>query len=431
MTSKKTNTTPKNPLNTKPKNQATPIKPSTAGSSLLWQQLGDFDPEHTLMLNGQPIPLGGMTVQTFLRDYWQKKPLLIRQAIPNFKAFYRPEDALSDLCHPDIESRLIIDDPEQGWSLQSGPLKKNARPKRKTPKWTALIQGVDLLHPLGHALINLFRFIPDVRLDDLMVSFATDGGGVGPHFDAYDVFLLQGYGKRHWRISQQQDCSIKPNLPLKILQNFQPEQDWILEPGDMLYLPPKCAHDGIAIGECMTYSIGFRSPSYQELGVALLQFVEDNLTLEGHYADPKLKFQNTPAHIPNAMIATISDQLERMRWDKEWITESIGCYLSEPKPSVFFDLPASCSEVQFKKRALKHGLRLAFATRMLYHEPWIFINGEHFVADGQEALILQQLANQKYLDVDALESTQHTSPLWSVWHDWYEQGWLVFCNTTS
>ncbi len=391
----------------------------------LWQQLGDFSAASFPMLNGQPVPLGGMSVQTFLKDYWHKKPLLIRQAIPNFQAFYQPEDTIAALQDENIESRLVIDDPKQGWSLQSGPLKKKSIPSRKTRAWSALIQGVDLQHPLGHALINLFRFIPDVRLDDLMVSFATDGGGVGPHFDAYDVFLLQGYGKRHWRISQEQDRSIKPNLPVRILQHFTPEQEWVLEPGDMLYLPPQYAHDGIAVGDCMTYSIGFRTPSFQELGVALLQFIEDNLELSDHYADPKLKFQDTPAQIPSEMINTIAKRLDEMRWDKEWVTESVGCYLSEPKPTVFFDLPASCSLTQFKNQAKKKGLQLAFATRMLYHDQWIFINGEHFIADGEDARILHQLANQKSLSPEVLSGIAKDAELWSVWHDWYEQGWFL------
>ena len=398
----------------------------------LWQQLGDFsrtpNDQSWPMFNGQPIPLGGMSVQTFLKDYWHKKPLLIRQAIPNFQAFYQPEDTIAALQNESVESRLVIDDAQTGWSLQNGPVKKKAIPSRKQPRWSALVQGVDLHHPLGHALINLFRFIPDVRLDDLMISFATDGGGVGPHYDAYDVFLLQGYGQKRWRISQEQDRSIRPNLPVRILQHFTPEQEWVLEPGDMLYLPPQYAHDGIAIGDSMTYSIGFRTPSYQELGVALLQFIEYNLELSGHYADPNLKYQATPAQIPSEMINDITKQLQQMRWDKDWVTESLGCYLSEPKPSVFFDLPASCTLTQFKNTIKKQGLQLAFATKMLYRSPWVFINGEHFVADGEDAQILQLLANQRYLTAETVAQIDRDSELWAVWHDWYEQGWFLVTN---
>ena len=394
----------------------------------LWQQLGDFSSAQLPLFNGQPVPLGGMSVQTFLKEYWHKKPLLIRQAIPNFQAFYQPEDTISALQNENIESRLLIDSEQDGWSLQHGPLPKKAIPSRKQKKWSALVQGVDLHHPLGHALINLFRFIPDVRMDDLMVSFATDGGGVGPHFDAYDVFLLQGYGKRHWRISQEADRSIKPNLPVKILQHFTPEQEWVLEPGDMLYLPPGWAHDGVAQGDCMTYSIGFRTPSFQEIGVALLQFIEDNLELSGHYADPKLKYQETPALIPNEMINTVAKRLEEMRWDKEWVAECVGCYLSEPKPSTFFNLPATCSLAQFKTQIKKKGLQLAYATKMLYQDSWIFINGEHFITDGIDAQILQQLANQKHLSAQTISTVDKNSELWAVWHDWYEQGWFVHCE---
>lgn len=397
---------------------------NAASRKSTWQSFGDFADADFPLFNGQPVPLGGMSVQTFLRDYWQKKPLLIRQAIPNFQAFFTPQDAIDALHNETFESRLVVDDDKKGWSLQHGPLPKKAVPSRRQARWTALIQGVDLHHPLGHALINLFRFIPDARLDDLMVSFATAGGGVGPHFDAYDVFLLQGHGQRHWRISQEKDKSIKPNLPVRILQHFTPTLEWTLNAGDMLYLPPGWAHDGVAVGECMTYSIGFRTPSYQELGVALLQFIEDNLDLEGHYTDPDLKYQTTPAQIPAQMLNTVHRQLQRMRWDKDWVAECLGCYLSEPKPMVVFEPPTEISLSVFKKYAAKRGIRLAQATKMLYRAPWVFINGEHFEVDGDEAQILQGLANQKEIAPTEFAAASVSNALWSVWHEWHGQGWL-------
>src|SRR5690606_39783213 len=185
----------------------------------------------------------------------------------------------------DVESRLITHFSAK-WHLEKGPFPKLPSP-RKTD-WTLLIQGVNLHDDAADALLQQFRFIPDARLDDLMISYATPNGGVGPHFDSYDVFLLQAHGRRRWRIGSQKDLSLVEDLPLKILKHFKPEQEFVLEPGDMLYLPPHYAHDGIAADECMTYSIGFRAPSYQELGEAFLHFMMDSIDLKGRYADPDL-----------------------------------------------------------------------------------------------------------------------------------------------
>ena len=202
--------------------------------------------------------LGNITPAQFLRDYWHKKPLLIRQAVPGFKPLL-PFEKLAELATRDyVESRLVTLEAGQ-WDLQHGPLHK--LPPRSQKEWTMLVQGINLQDDRADELLRQFRFVPDARLDDLMVSFATDGGGVGPHFDSYDVFLLQAEGQRKWRISAQKNLSLIEGLPLKILSKFKATEEFILEPGDMLYLPPHYAHDGIAIGDCQTYSIGFRSPS--------------------------------------------------------------------------------------------------------------------------------------------------------------------------
>ncbi|TDR31704.1 JmjC domain-containing protein [Hydromonas duriensis] len=398
---------------------------NTQKKSPLWAQFSQFPSADAWpRFNGQPVPLGGMTVEHFLQHYWHKKPLLIRQAIPEFQAFFTPEDALNALHDENFESRLVTQDEAKGWQLKSGPLKLRQIPSRKKNNWTALIQGVDLNDAAGHALIQLFRFIPDARLDDLMISFATHGGGVGPHYDSYDVFLLQAHGQRHWRIGEDQDLTLVPNMPLKILQNFIPSEEFILEPGDMLYLPPHCAHDGVAMGDCMTYSIGFRAPSYRELGVALLNFVEDNIELEGRYADPELKFQTTPAQLPIDMIDNVFNTLEQLKWDKGWVAECLGCYLSEPKNNVWFDTPSPISINNFKKKIKKQGVVLSKGSKMLYHEPWVFINGEHLVADGQDALVLHKLANDRGVGADVVASFEEDSAIWQVLHDWYAQGWL-------
>src|SRR6476661_7040471 len=181
--------------------------------------------------------LGGMTPARFMKRHWQKKPLLVRQAIPAFQPLLAPAELFALAAREEVESRLVIHE-GTSWRLQRGPFARRAIPSTRRPDWTLLVQGVDLHLPAAHALLHGFSFVPAARLDDLMISYASDGGGVGPHFDSYDVFLLQVHGRRRWRIGRTTDTSLQPDVPLKILARFEPELEWLLEPGDMLYLPP-------------------------------------------------------------------------------------------------------------------------------------------------------------------------------------------------
>lgn len=252
--------------------------------------------------------LGGMTTARFFREYWHKKPLLIRQAFPAMTAPVS-RDALFALAgRDDVESRLI-DASRKDRQVQSGPFDK--LPAIDGKSWTLLVQGVNLHDDAADELLRRFRFVPDARLDDLMISYATDGGGVGPHFDSYDVFLLQAHGRRRWQISAQEDLSLVEDIPLKILKNFVAEEEYVLEPGDMLYLPPHYAHDGVAVGECMTCSIGFRAPTWQELGESFMEFMLDTIELPGRYADPDLKPTTHPAMLDPAMLQKIADSTLR------------------------------------------------------------------------------------------------------------------------
>ena len=192
--------------------------------------------------------LGGLSPQQFMRRYWQKKPLLVRQAIPQFAPPVLRSELFALAAQEGVESRLV-QLVKGAWKLRHGPFSRRALPALQQPDWTLLVQGVDLHNDAVHALMQQFRFVPDARLDDVMISYATDGGGVGPHFDSYDVFLLQAHGQRRWRIGRNKDLSLQPGVPLKILQNFEAEEEFVLNPGDMLYLPPKYAHDGVAEGE--------------------------------------------------------------------------------------------------------------------------------------------------------------------------------------
>lgn len=364
--------------------------------------------------------LGGLTAAEFLRDYWHKKPLLIRQAIPDFKPLLS-RDALFNLAaQDDVESRLITREKRQ-WKMDRGPFSQV--PPLKQKNWTLLVQGVNLHDDAVDALMRQFNFVPDTRLDDLMISYATETGGVGAHFDSYDVFLLQAHGHRKWRIGAQTDLTLQENVPLKILKHFEPEEEFVLAPGDMLYLPPKYAHEGTAMDECMTYSIGFRAPSYQELGQGFLETLIDTIDLPGRYADPDLKPLRNRAEISNAMVSRISTELNKIRFTQDDIALFIGEYLSEPKAHVYFDAPeTNFTKARFAQQAKKAGIRLSRKTQMLHRSNYIFINGTSFETAGTDRDLLITLANDRELAGETLKVA--SKELLEGLHSWYEDGWL-------
>lgn len=365
--------------------------------------------------------LGTLSPREFLSTYWQKKPLLIRQAIPGFRPPVNRDALLSLAARDDVESRLITNFRKQ-WKLARGPVGQLPALSRK--HWTLLVQGVNLHDDQADALLNQFRFIPDARLDDLMISYATDGGGVGPHFDSYDVFLLQAAGQRRWRIGPQKDLSLQESLPLKILRNFTPTQEFVLEPGDMLYLPPHYAHEGVAVGECITYSIGFRAPSWQELGEAFMQFMADNVTLPGRYADPDLKPATRPAQIGDDMLDRVATEFDKLASRRDDIAIFLGEYLSEPKPTVWFDTPDRPAPLsRFIANAHRSGLKLHRKSRMLYRGKFVFINGESFQPSAPDRRLLQTLADQRRLAPGDLDNA--SVDLQESLHQWYRDGWLT------
>ncbi len=327
-----------------------------------------------------------------MRRHWQKKPLLVRQAIPSFQPLLAPADLFALAGRDEVESRLVVHD-QRGWRLQRGPFARRALPPRARPGWTLLVQGVDLHDAGAHALLHQFDFIPSARLDDLMISYAADGGGVGPHFDSYDVFLLQAQGRRRWRIGRQRDFSLVEGVPLKILRNFEAEQEFVLEPGDMLYLPPRYAHDGTAVGgDCQTCSIGFRAPADGELARELLQRLADEANEEGAgriYADPGQEPVAAPAAIPQALQSFARDAVARALKDPHALDRALGEYLTEPKADVWFEPGRPPRRLQ--------SLVLDARTRMLHDSRHVFINGEAWRAAGRDATLMRRLADQRRL----------------------------------
>ena len=361
--------------------------------------------------------LGGLSARQFMRRHWQKKPLLIRAAMSDSHALV-DRAALFALAADDaVESRLVQRDGER-WSLRQGPFARRALPALKVPNWTLLVQGADLHLEAAHRLLGNFRFVPDARLDDVMFSFATDGGGVGPHIDSYDVFLLQVSGRRRWRIGRSRRARLRTDTPLKMLAELEALHEWLLEPGDMLYLPPGWAHDGVAEGETITASIGFRSPGRETLAIDVLQQVLDAVRVdaeEPRYADPDQPATRRPARIPVALQRHADVAVKRLVDDRQARLCGLGQALSEPKPQVWFESGAAAGPTVT-------AVRLDRRTRMLYDDRHVFINGESCRVSGSNAKIMRRLADRRRLGAVELAALDPAAR--DLIGRWRAAGWL-------
>lgn len=277
--------------------------------------------------------LGGLTAREFLRDYWQKKPLLVRQAIPDFESPISPDELAGLALEEEVESRLVIEHGERPWELQRGPFNEDTFQDLPERDWTLLVQAVDQFVPEVAELLEDFKFLPKWRIDDLMISFAAPGGGVGPHFDNYDVFLLQAHGHRRWQIGQMCDADspLLPHADLKILAEFEPTDEWVLEPGDMFYLPPCLAHNGIAEDDCMTYSVGFRAPSAAEVLTHFTDFLGQFLPDEERYSDADIQPSEDPNQIQRDALERLKALLNEHMSDERLLMTWFGQFMTEPK----------------------------------------------------------------------------------------------------
>jgi 50S ribosomal protein L16 3-hydroxylase len=277
--------------------------------------------------------LGGLTAQEFLRDYWQKKPLLIRQAFTDFENPISPDELAGLSLEEEVESRIVIENGERPWEMRRGPFGEDTYGSLPETEWTLLVQAVDQFVPEVAALLEPFRFLPSWRIDDVMISYATPGGGVGPHFDNYDVFLLQGHGKRNWKIGQMcdSDSPLIEHSDLRILANFEQAEEWVLEPGDMLYLPPRVAHCGVAVDECMTYSVGFRAPSAAEVLTHFTDFLSQFLPDEDRYSDADAKPVSDPHQIQHDALDRLKGLLAEHMSDERLLLTWFGQFMTEPR----------------------------------------------------------------------------------------------------
>jgi 50S ribosomal protein L16 3-hydroxylase len=376
----------------------------------------------------QALPLlGGLSPQQFMKRHWQKKPLLVRGAVPGFGPLLSRRELFRLAARDDVESRLVAR--QQGrWRFRRGPFGPRSLPALSQSDWTLLVQGVDLHDQRAHDLMAQFWFLPQARLDDLMISYATDGGGVGPHFDSYDVFLLQAQGRRRWGIGRQKDLSLQPGVPLKILAHFDAQEEYVLEPGDLLYLPPRYAHDGVALGECQTCSIGFRSPGRGELVRELLQRLSDDaaeVAGDDLYRDAAQPATDAPGQVPAALQDFARDSLRAALADPQVLDRTLGEYLTEPKASVWFE---GASDVSPPGSA-RVDVALDRRTRMMYDGRHVFINGESYRAAGRDRSLMRALADRRWLVSSDL--ARASAGARSLIENWREAGWLHAVETTS
>jgi len=363
-----------------------------------------------MRLNSKTHILGKTSINDFLKNYWQKKPLLIKNAIANFESPITESDLFTIAQNEEAVSRLI-EYKQDIWQVKYGPFKKSDLPKKTNIPWTILVQNINHYLPFAESFLNLFKFIPYARLDDLMISYATKKGSVGPHFDSYDVFLFQAQGIREWKISDQKKFTLDKKSSIKIITNFKSKNSWVLKPGDMLYLPPNIGHWGISQSDdCLTYSIGFRAPATFEIQSKFLDFIQDHLIANENeiYKDPNLAPQKNPAEISSNMTKAMRNIVDRLRWDKSSINHFIGQLLSEPIESSIFETRKPLSLKAFEKRIVNKTLKLNSKTRMLFIKNNFYVNGEFIKIDKKYTPFLKQLANDREI---SFESTLNKSDL--------------------
>jgi 50S ribosomal protein L16 3-hydroxylase len=362
-----------------------------------------------------------------LHRYWQKRPLLLRGALPRFRGVIAKSALFALAARDDIDSRLVERGEDRAgrggsrWRVTHGPLARSRLGRLGARNWTLLVNGVNQHSARAEALLRRFAFVPQARLDDLMVSYAAPGGGVGPHVDSYDVFLVQGPGRRRWRLARARRFSMVPDAPLKLIDGFVPEEEVLMHPGDLLYLPPGWGHEGVALDACFTCSIGFRAPRGAELAAAFLDHLHERELPDANYRDPDLRATAHPGRIGGDMIGFAERQLARIRWRRSDVAEFLGCYLSTPKPNVVFKgsrrrppLLAGCDVVLDGK------------TQLLYSGTRFFLNGESFTARPAQRRLLARLADRRRAPGSAL-ARAGLAPLLL---DWARAGYLRLAPRT-
>jgi 50S ribosomal protein L16 3-hydroxylase len=381
------------------------------------------------------MQLNNFDTDRFLRDYWQKKPLLIRNPWTQWANPLAPDDLAGLACEAEVESRLIVQTGTER-AVENGPFAEARFAQLEQKCWTLLVQAVDHHVPEVSELLAPFRFIPNWRIDDVMVSYATDGGGVGPHFDQYDVFLIQGLGTRRWRVGQRCDAqsALLPNDDLRLLADFEATDEWLLEPGDILYVPPGIAHDGVAVGDdCMTYSIGFRAPSRSELLGHYVDDVLDGLSDDDRYADPDLAAQTNSGEISAAALGALHAMITEKLGDKAAFARWFGTYNSTRKyPEIDWspDEPAGAEQLRSwiangEPLTRNPASRFSFM-RQDGDAVLLFVDGECFETSGKAAAFAEILCAQDDMIIDV--ALTQSKPIMALLVQLCNQGSIAFAQ---
>jgi 50S ribosomal protein L16 3-hydroxylase len=375
---------------------------------------------------------GKFDSERFLREHWQKKPLLIRNPWTAWENPIEPDELAGLACEDGVESRLVSQ-ASDNWELEHGPLPEPRFGQLGKKPWTLLVQAVDHLVPEVAALLEPFRFIPNWRVDDVMVSYAVDGGGVGPHFDQYDVFLVQGLGQRRWQLGGLCDdaTELLPHDDLRLLAGFEAVEEWVLEPGDILYVPPRYAHNGVAVGDdCMTYSIGFRAPSRRELVGGWAESLLAELDDDDRYADPDLPAQDNPGEITPAALDRLHAMVAEKLLDRRAFARWFAQFSTTPKNPEFDWRPEEPIDTEYLRRCLAEGVPLLRnpASRFSFVRELgsllLFVDGQCLPCTGDAAKFAELISARDRLTVDPAMSA--AEPVLELIVELYNMGSIAF-----
>lgn len=364
--------------------------------------------------------LGGLTAREFLKKHWQTTPLLIKDSIDSGDWSLTLDDLIELSQDPRCSTRLVINN-DSRYQVSYGPVTKNNLRKLPKKNWTLLVQGINHVHDGVANLLGLFSFIPFARFDDVMVSYAAPGGGVGPHYDSYDVFLLQGKGVRQWQVGTPRCLELLPNQELRILKSFVPDGTCQVQNGDMLYVPPKFSHHGVALEACITYSIGFKSPSYDHIKSEFLHYLDKELEFRGLFEDPKRRETKMPGLIPTDLLQSIEQKINKIRWSNMDILKFTGEFLTQ----LDFDNIGSPqkveSKIRFLSRLKERSYKINANIKFLYRKDLGFMAGETFVIPKSELAIFKLFANHRMIHGNRVKSnTVFAQKL----HQWQGQGYI-------
>ena len=377
----------------------------------------------------------------FLANYWQKQPCLFKGVLQDYKNPVIPNELAGLACEDGVESRLvkIAGTPPANsstsvgstWLQQQGPFKAGVFSKLPKTHWTLLVQAADQYYPELADLLDEFSFIPHWRIDDLMISYGPTGGSVGPHYDSYDVFLIQVRGRKRWEISRQFDERLRIDTDMRILEHFEAEQSWELEPGDMLYLPPNVAHHGVALDTSMTFSVGFLAPSQQELVGLYMDDWLTGLDEDGsRYVDPDLKTQPEPGQIDPEALLRIREMVRTIPMDDVSIDRWFGRYVSEPRLGIEYEplLPPLSSAAWltqcYQYTHLRRHCRLFYIERD--DKVYLFANGDEFVLPTKLASAAALLSRQRLIECETLLSYVDYLELLDLLTELTNQGYFEF-----